>query len=190
MVKVSAHKDEIELIRLAVNNDQSAFFRLFERYNDQVYTFILGIIPQPQDAEDICQETFDKAFRNISTYREDWAFTTWLYKIAQNTAFDFYRKRIANISTSVATSAVDYSETTESLEPTRSPEDNMITQQTFEQLIKAIKGLDIKYRKVAELRFIHDYAYEEIAKELDLPVNTVKTHINRARKLLAEKWKS
>ncbi|MEA5005339.1 MAG: sigma-70 family RNA polymerase sigma factor [Rikenellaceae bacterium] len=190
MAKVSAHKYEKELIRLAVKNDQSAFFRLFERYSDQVYTFILGIIPHPQDAEDICQETFNKAFKNISTYREDWAFSTWLYKIAQNTAFDFYRKRIANMSTSVTTSAIGYSENTEPLEPTRSPEDNMITQQTFEQLIKSIKGLDVKYRKVAELRFINDYAYEEIAKELDLPVNTVKTHINRARKLLAEKWKS
>jgi len=178
------------LIKNAVSNDQGSFFKLFERYNDQVYAFILGIIPQPQDAEDICQETFDKAFRNIGTYNPEWAFSTWLYKIAQNTAFDFYRKRMSNISQTGNNSTGGYIESIESSEITRSPEEDLITQQTFEQLIRAIKTLDIKYRKVAELRFIHDYAYEEIAKELGLPVNTIKTHINRARKLLTERWKN
>jgi len=190
MEKNDLNKDELEIIRLAASNDRAACSRLFERYNDPVYAFILGIIPQPQDAEDICQETFDKAFRNIGNYNTSWAFSTWLFTIAQNTAYDFYRKKMSSISQTGANETGLFIESIESGDMARSPEDNLITQQTFEQLIKAIKALDIKYRKAAELRFIHDYAYEEIAKELKLPINTVKTHINRARKLLAEKWKS
>lgn len=71
----------------------------------------------------------------------------------------------------------------------QSPEESLITHQKFDEMIKAIRALNIKYRKVAELRFIHEFAYEEIAKELSLPVNTVKTRINRAKKLL-NIWKS
>ena len=72
----------------------------------------------------------------------------------------------------------------------QSPEERLITHQSFDKLIKAIKSLDVKYRKIAELRFIHEFAYEEIAKELNIPINTVKTRINRAKKLLTDIWKS
>jgi len=182
--------DEKELVSMAASGDQNAFLKLFERYIDQIYTYILTFIPKPQDAEDICQETFHKAFKNISYYQDDWAFSTWLYKIARNTAIDHYRKNSLTPYQSIDENREDASVLIEPSDIMPSPEEEMINQQTIELLIKAIKELDAKYRKVAELRFIHDYAYEEIARELNLPLNTVRTQIKRARKLLAKKWKN
>jgi RNA polymerase sigma-70 factor (ECF subfamily) len=159
-----------------------------EKYRDSVSSFIQGIIAQTQDVEDICQESFDKAFRSLPSYNPKWSFSTWLFTIAQNTSLDYYRKKKTNLSPMNNFDSMEGN--LGAVDLAQSPEESLITQQTFEELIKAIKALDIKYRKVAELRFIHEFAYEEIAKELNLPVNTVKTHINRAKKLLNDKWKN
>lgn len=181
-------KEENLLIKEALKNNQTACSRLVEKYREPVQAYILGIIPQAQDAEDICQETFDKAFRNLATYNSRWAFSTWLFTIAQNTSIDYYRKKkstppsLNNLDNLDGDSGV--------IDLTQSPEESLITNQTFNELINAIKTLDPKYRKVAELRFIQGFAYEEIAGELSLPLNTVKTRINRAKKLLNNIWKS
>lgn len=87
------YKEDAELIKEALKNNQSAYSRLVEKHHDSVYAYILGIISQTQDAEDICQETFDKAFRNLAFYNPRWAFSTWLFTIAQNTSLDYYRKK-------------------------------------------------------------------------------------------------
>ncbi|MFA6334042.1 MAG: sigma-70 family RNA polymerase sigma factor [Bacteroidales bacterium] len=182
------YKEDTELIKEALENDQTACFKLVEKYRDSVSAFIQGIIPQTQDVEDICQETFDKAFRNLSLYNSQWAFSTWLFTIAQNTALDHYRKMRTNLSPVNNVESLEGK--TGAVDLAQSPEESLITHQTFDELMKAIKSLDIKYRKVAELRYIHEFAYEEIAKELNLPLNTVKTRINRAKKLLSNIWKS
>ncbi|MDD4639280.1 MAG: sigma-70 family RNA polymerase sigma factor, partial [Bacteroidales bacterium] len=81
-----------DLVGKALLGDQHSFSLLMERYYDPVYIYILQIIDNPDDAEDITQETFNKAFRNLSTYNSEWAFSTWLITIAKNSALDFYRK--------------------------------------------------------------------------------------------------
>ncbi len=182
------HNEEKLLIKEALENNQSACSRLVEKYREPVQTFILGIIPQAQDAEDICQETFDKAFRNLATYNSRWAFSTWLFTIAQNTSLDYYRKKKSTPPPLNNLDCLDGD--SEIIDHAQSPEENLITNQTFDKLINAIKALDPKYRKVAELRFIQEFAYEEIARELSLPINTVKTRINRVKKLLNNIWKS
>lgn len=186
--KKADFKGDEELVYEALGNNQEAYFMLVEKYRDSVYAYVQSIINQAQDVEDICQETFDKAFRNLSLYNPKWAFSTWLFTIAQNTALDHHRKMRTNIS------PLNTIETLEgnigAVDLAQSPEESMITHQTFDELMKAIRLLDIKYRRVAELRYIHEFAYEEIAKELNLPLNTVKTRINRAKKLLDHIWKS
>lgn len=182
------HNEEKLLIKEALENNQSACSRLVEKYREPVQTFILGIIPQAQDAEDICQETFDKAFRNLATYNSRWAFSTWLFTIAQNTSLDYYRKKKSTPPPLNNLDCLDGD--SEIIDHAQSPEENLITNQTFDKLINAIKALDPKYRKVAELRFIQEFAYEEIARELSLPINTVKTRISRVKKLLNNIWKS
>jgi RNA polymerase sigma-70 factor (ECF subfamily) len=100
--KVSDIQD-IELIKMALENDQKAFSMLVARYEKSVSAYIQHFVIQENDAEDICQETFDKAFRNLTGYNPEYAFSTWLYSIAQNSCLDFFRKK--RISTTELVSA-------------------------------------------------------------------------------------
>ena len=133
-----------------------------------------------EDAEDICQRSFEKAFMNIDRYNSQYAFSTWLYNIAQNEAIDHLRRSRASIN------SVPISEEREALDvmAASTPEDELIIDQAVSELISGIQSLPESYRKVAELRFIKDYAYEDVARALDLPLGTVKTRISRARKML------
>ena len=186
--KKTDFKGDKELVNEALENNQEAFSLLAEKYKDSVYAHIQGIVTQAQDIEDICQETFDKAFRSLSLYNPKWAFSTWIFTIAQNTALDHIRFMKTNLSPLNKIESLEGN--IGAVDLAQSPEESMITHQTFEELLKEIRLLDTKYRRVAELRYIHEFAYEEIAKELDLPLNTVKTRINRAKKLLNHIWKS
>lgn len=186
--KKTDFKGDKELISEALKNHQDAYSMLVDKYRDSVFAFVQGFITQSQDVEDICLETFDKAFRNLHSYDPKWAFSTWLFTIAQNTALDYHRKMRTNFSPLNNIEALEGN--IGAVDLAQSPEESMITHQSFEELMRAIRLLDIKYRRVAELRYIHEFAYEEIAKDLGLPLNTVKTRISRAKKLLNNLWKS
>ena len=180
--------EEHDLINKALEGREEAFTQIVNRYRSSVLSYISTIVNNNEDAEDICQETFHKCFRFLGSYNNKYAFSTWLYTIAQNTALDFHKKRKVPVAPSVQQGGESTSAKIESTVP--SPEENMINDQAFENLIRSIQNLDIKYRKISELRFIHEYPLEEISKELNLPLNTVKTRVSRAKKLLNEIWKS
>ncbi len=179
---------EREIIQKALEGDEEACTMLVSGYRTPVLSFINQIVPNAQDAEDICQETFQKCFKSLSSYKFEFAFSTWLFTIAQNTALDFHKKRRVPLIQEIISDRQESHATISSTVP--SPEENLINEQAFEYLIKSIQHLDVKYRKIAELRFIHDYPLEEIAKELELPLNTVKTRVSRAKKILNKIWKS
>ena len=172
--------EDIALVELALQRDQGAFALLLEKYRSSLMSHILKYVSVIEDAEDICQRSFEKAFMNIDRYNSHYAFSTWLYNIAQNEAIDHLRRSRASIN------SVPISSEREALEVLSgtTPEEEFITDQAVSNLISGIQGLPESYRQVAELRFIKDYAYEDIARELNLPLGTVKTRINRARKLL------
>ena len=168
------------LVELALQRDQGAFALLLEKYRSALMTHILKYVTVVEDAEDICQRSFEKAFMNIDRYNPRYAFSTWLYNIAQNEAIDHLRRSRASIN------SVPISSEREALEVLSgsTPEEEFIIDQAVSDLMGSIRNLPESYRQVAELRFIKDYAYEDIARELALPLGTVKTRINRARKLL------
>ena len=168
------------LVELALKRDQGAFSQLLEKYRSSLMAHILKYVSVTEDAEDICQRSFEKAFMNIERYNPQYAFSTWLYNIAQNEAIDHLRRSRATIN------SVPISSEREALEVLSgsTPEEDYIVVQAVRDLIEGIQNLPDSYRQVAELRFIKDYAYEDIARELKLPLGTVKTRINRARKLL------
>ena len=168
------------LVELALQRDQGAFALLLEKYRSALMTHILKYVTVVEDAEDICQRSFEKAFMNIDRYNPRYAFSTWLYNIAQNEAIDHLRRSRASIN------SVPISSEREALEVLSgsTPEEELIIDQAVSDLMGSIRNLPESYRQVAELRFIKDYAYEDIARELALPLGTVKTRINRARKLL------
>ena len=172
--------EDIALVELALQRDQGAFALLLEKYRGSLMAHILKYVTVVEDAEDICQRSFEKAFMNIDKYNSQYAFSTWLYNIAQNEAIDHLRRSRASIN------SVPISSEREALDVLSgsTPEEEFIIDQAVKDLMTGIRNLPENYRQVAELRFIKDYAYEDIARELGLPLGTVKTRINRARKTL------
>ena len=168
-----------QLIELALGQDQGAFSTLLERYRNSLMAHVLNYVQIAVDAEDICQRSFEKAFRDIGSYNPKYAFSTWLYTIAQNEAIDHLRKVKNGVSSvSLETPGVM------TISGVVTPEDKIMEDQAVSELITYIEGLPSTYRDVAELRFIKDYAYEDISSVLAIPIGTVKTRINRARKML------
>ncbi len=177
-----------QIIKRASKGNRVASNALVDKYRDALIIYVTNIVGNHEDAEDICQESFQKCFNNLASYNHKYAFSTWLYTIAQNTAFDFLRKNRIPSATALTQAEVSGEKTTSNT--ALSPEEVMINNQAIENLLKAIQKMPTIYRRVSELRFIQDYPLEEISKELSLPLNTVKTRISRAKKFLNEIWKS
>ena len=154
----------------------------FNQYRQALIAHILKYVTVLEDAEDICQRTYEKAFLNIEKYDPRYAFSTWLFNIARNEAIDHLRRTRSSI---VAVS-INTEDDALKVAGADSPEEQLILNQAVKSIIENIKNLPETYSKVAELRFIKDYAYEDIAAALDLSLGTVKTRINRARKMLME----
>jgi len=175
---------DYELVLHAMDGDQKAYADLLGRYRDAIYFMLLKMVNNPSDAEDLTIEAFGKAFKNINQYTPNYAFSTWLFKIATNNCIDFIRKKkLNNIS-------LDQSATHEDSAPmtiptdTLDPEENMINQQKVILLRSVVAKLKPRYRKLIELRYFHEFSYEEISEELELPIGTVKAQLFRARELL------
>ena len=175
---------DVELIQRAVAGDQRAYAELMERYRDAIYFMLLKMVNNTADAEDLTIEAFGKAFKNIRQYTANFAFSTWLFKIASNNAIDFMRKKkLNNVSideTLRDTDAVPVNIRSE--QPT--PEESLISEQKILMLRSIVAKLKPRYRKLVELRYFYEYSYEEISEEMGLPIGTVKAQLFRARELL------
>ena len=151
MVKTGGKRtnlEDIALVELALQRDQGAFALLLEKYRSSLMAHILKYVSVVEDAEDICQRSFEKAFMNIDRYNAEFAFSTWLYNIAQNEAIDHLRRSRAAIN------SVPISEEREALDvlSTTTPEEELIIDQAVSELINGIQNLPESYRQVAELR--------------------------------------
>ncbi len=184
-LSLKAQKD-IELVERAKNGDQLAYGELLERYRDAIYFMLLKMVNSPVDAEDLTIEAFGKAFKNIDQYTPNFAFSTWLFKIATNNCIDFIRKkRTSHVSIDQTIDGEDSlapSTMIQSDDP--DPETYMINQQKIRQMRKVVSRLKPRYRQLVELRYFKEYSYDEIAVELDIPIGTVKAQLFRARELL------
>jgi len=177
---------DFELVSLARKGDQKAYAELMGRYRDAIYFMLLKMVNNSSDAEDLTIEAFGKAFKNINQYTPNFAFSTWLFKIATNNCIDFIRKKRGNTVSldqgldnedSLAPSANIQSDTPD-------PEANLINQQKMHMMRDVVGKLKPRYRNLVELRYFKEYSYEEISQELDLPIGTVKAQLFRARELL------
>jgi RNA polymerase sigma-70 factor (ECF subfamily) len=185
-----AESDE-GLIKDALAGDQRAYRELLERHRQPIYHVIFKIIRNPDEAADLVQETFMKAFGSLASYRFEYRFSTWLYKIAANNAIDFLRKkRIDALSLDKPIQTVDGEVTFEVPDWSQNPEEELYRRRRAITVQDAIAALPPKYREVIQLRHQQDKSYEEIADQLGLPVGTVKARIFRARELLKKKLKS
>lgn len=178
------------LVQKAREGDQKAFAELLGRYRDAIYFMLLKMVNNPSDAEDLTIEAFGKAFKNITQYTPNFAFSTWLFKIATNNCIDFIRKkRAATISLDQPNDNSDTTSVTiQSDSP--DPEAHLINNQKIKLLREVVSKLKPRYRTLVELRYFKEYSYEEISDELELPIGTVKAQLFRARELLFNILKS
>ena len=173
---------EAELIKLALEQNQAAFIVLYTRYNVGVKSHISRYVSQKEDIEDICLESFQKAFSQIATYNPEFKFSTWIYRIARNTAFDYLNKHDREKSNLPTTSIhEDFAELKELPATMHNPEEDIINQQEYDKWLTNIEKLKDDYKIVAKMNLIDNFGYKEIADALDMPLNTVKTKIRRAK---------
>lgn len=174
-----------ELVELALEQNQAAYIVLYTRYCTGVKTHISKYISQTEDKEDVALESFQKAFSQISTYNPEYKFSTWLYRIARNTAFDHISKKDREKNNLPTTSISEtISEINDIAAAMHNPEDDIIKQQEYDKWIANIEKLKEDYRIIARMNLIDHFGYKEIAEQLDMPINTVKTRIRRAKEQL------
>jgi RNA polymerase sigma-70 factor (ECF subfamily) len=176
------------LIQTALNGDEKAFKTLLTKYRNLVYTIMIKMVRNPQEAEDLTQEAFMKAFNSLASFNEEFAFSTWLMKIATNNCIDFLRKR--KLRTYSIHEPIQYKDEKIEIdipdaEPT--PEKTLLQHERKKVLESAIEELPERYKYVVILRHKEEKSYEEIAEILNLPLGTVKAQIFRAREILNKK---
>lgn len=184
-------KSDQELIRMALEaaaEEQAAFSLLYARYHAGVSAHIAKYVSGPDDIEDICLETFAKAFKQLSTYRDENRFSTWIFRIARNTAFDHMSREKVR-GQKVEKKPIDYSALEEIDVPSEndSPEEEIISSQDHENFLSCLDGLPALYKDVAIMCFIDNLGYKEIAEKSGLPMGTVKTRIRRAKDIIIQK---
>ncbi len=184
-----ARRDYVLLRKALDHNDQQAYAELMSLYRDSIYYMLIRMVKNKDDAEDLTLMTFGKAFRYLDKYTPKYAFSTWLYRIALNNSIDFLRLKNnmpqyfeEDLYTTSTTSIIDQSE--DNLQ--RTPEDEIIDKQRLQMLRAAVSELPEKYRKVIELRYYEDLAYEDIAERLGLTLSNVKIQIMRAKQMLTQ----
>ena len=177
--------DDADLVKLALEQNQAAFIVLYTRYNAGVRSHISRYVTRKEDIEDICLESFQKAFSQIATYNPEFKFSTWLYRIARNTAFDHLSKHDREMSYIPTTSInEDITELKEIPATMHNPEEDIINQQEYDKWLCNIEKLKGDYHVVAKMNLIDNFGYKEIADALGMPINTVKTKIRRAKAML------
>ncbi len=184
---------DYQLVRKAVDKgDQKAYAELMARYKDSIYFMLLKMVNNRDDADDLTIEAFGKAFKNIRQYTPDFAFSTWLFKIATNNCIDFIRKKKKQIQ------AIDKGiETTgggeimlEVKSDRLDPEEHMMKKQKVVMLRDVVEKLKPRYRQLVEMRYYQELSYEEIAVKMELPLGTVKAQLFRAREFLYQIMKN
>ena len=175
-----------EIVALAREGREAAYRELVRRYERPVFSLVLRMVRDRQLAEDLAQETFVKALNAIATYRPEYKFSSWIFKIANNAAIDHLRRRDLNTlsldGSPNATSQDDIEATALQVgDKSESPLAELEARELGTSIERAIGQLRPEYRSCILLRHVEGLAYEEIAQMLDLPLGTVKTYIHRAR---------
>jgi RNA polymerase sigma-70 factor, ECF subfamily len=173
-----------ENIEKAKTGDQIAFTFLLDFYWNEVYAFMLKRTQNETDTEDIAIETFAKAFDRITTYNPEYAFNTWLIAIAKNVHIDLLRKKKSSLF--VETTEEQERDARNIADSSPTAEDEIIKEQNLSRLLGCIKQMKPQYQEVLQLRYFQEMSYQEIADQLNEPLNNIKVKILRAKKLLLE----
>jgi len=186
-----AAKSDQDIVALARAGAEPAYRELIRRYERPIFSLLYRMVRDRELAEDLAQETFVKALNAIESYRPEFKFSSWIFKIANNAAIDHLRRRELD---TLSLEGSPHAETPDAIEATalqigarqESPLDAVEARELGGQIEVAIARLRPEYRSCILLRHVEGRAYEEIAEILGLPLGTVKTYIHRARNELRE----
>lgn len=174
-----------ERINQVLKGDHNAFGEIVELYKDKVFQICFRMLGNRQEAEDLAQEAFVRAFVNIRSFNIQMKFSTWLYRIATNLCIDRLRKKKPDYYLDAEVSGSEglnmYSQIASDM---AKPEDEVESLELQETIQVEIMKLPEKYRSVIVLKYIEELSLKEISEILDLPVGTVKTRIHRGREAL------
>jgi RNA polymerase sigma-70 factor (ECF subfamily) len=175
-----------EVVRHAARGREAAYRELIRRYQRPVFSLIYRMVRDRELAEDLAQETFIKVLNAIDSYRPEYKFSSWIFKIANNAAIDQLRRRALNTLSLDGSPNAENAEAVEATtlqigDPRESQLDEVTSKELGSQIEAAIGQLRPEYRSCILLRHVDGRSYEEIAQVLDLPLGTVKTYIHRAR---------
>lgn len=184
--------DEKSLIERCKQGDPSAFNELIQRYEKQVFNLAYRLTGNYDDANDVASDTFVRIYNSIGKFRGDAAFSTWLYRIVTNVYLDTRKRRLAHPHSSLEEylELEDGSLTRQIEDPLPGPQHNVEERERYEILQAAISELPEFQRIIIVLYHIQELPYEDIAEILDMPLGTVKSRLNRARRALREKLAS
>ena len=173
--------DEKKLIDRILSGDQDAFSTLMQAYEDKVYNLCLRMCADREEAKDLAQEAFIKAWRGLKFYKQEAAFSTWLYRLTSNVCIDFLRQKKRKAAVSLA---APEDEQIDIPDPAPRPDELVLQKQRNEAVAEAMSQLEDEFRLVLALRVVQERSYEEIAEIMDLKPGTVKSRLARAREKL------
>ncbi len=178
---------DYKLVQLAITHgDQKAYAALMGFYKDAIYFMLLKMTNNPDDADDLTIEAFGRAFKKLDQYTPEFAFSTWLFKIASNNCIDFIRrKKMDLLSINKTYDEESGTEMAHNL-PFHGldPEEKFIEKEKIKLMREVVEKLKPHYRTLVRLRYFEELSYEEIATQMDLPLGTVKAQLFRAREFL------
>jgi len=185
---------DAEIIGKVLTGDVNSFEIIVKKYEKMIYNLAMAKTQNRENAQDITQECFLRAYKMLRSYRTDSAFSTWIYRICQNLVFDFYRKnkKIKTVSLSVPDSDDGGDENfknfreTDIADTSGEPSEQIIREEKIKKIRQIINSLPEDLRDIIILRDIKNLSYTEIADMLDVEIGTVKSRLNRAR----EKFKN
>lgn len=181
--------DEKEIIQQVLAGDKDAFGSLVELYQDRVYNLALRMCGNADDALDLSQEAFFRAWRGLSGFQQEASFSTWLFRLTSNVCLDWLRAKKRHPTVSLTTADDEGEEVQMELpDPGKSPEELLESAEDRDTLVKALNELPVEYRQVLTMRAINDMSYTEIAEALQINEGTVKSRLSRARLALRKKF--
>jgi RNA polymerase sigma-70 factor (ECF subfamily) len=176
---VAQTQTDEELVQKAQQDDERAFGKLVERYETKVYSLAIKMLRNPEDAEDVLQDTFLRAYRGIKSFQGNSTFSTWIYRITANSALMRLRKK------QLPTVSIDDADERETpiniADWSPGPVEQLLTQETQKAMDEAIEALPPEFKQVFILRDVEELSNAEVAEILDLSVAAVKSRLHRAR---------
>lgn len=190
-MKVNVNDINTTLIKKAIEGDETAYKKLLENYRGAIFNLLYKMVRNREETEDLVQEAFMKAFNALPTFNDEYAFSTWLYKIAINNCIDHIRKKkLKTYSIDKPVPSKEGELEREFPDTSMSPDKHILSEEKSNIIETAIEDLPENYRIVIVMRHKEEKSYEEIAEILNIPLGTVKARIFRAREVLKKKLKN